>query len=278
MLVLDKVLMAEADDGTGGRPEVNRGDLRNMLLAGTEWGKKLAGAKSLGEKGYVETYLYSADERHAPSAKAVGTGAMMALSHGKGVMAHREPNNVLHTYVALHRSKEWIQSIDFNDTSTAASTKARARVAAEFDGWAPEIRALITDGESAPVLRMLHTLPADHRWARGAAAEVGVTLLGDAAHLMIPSGEGANLAMFDGAELGKAIAAAAAIDGNFEAALQRFEEDMFKRSGAEAIESKRMHTIFFDERSPQGLLDFFASHGQPAIKEDNKNQTSKITE
>ncbi len=54
--VLDKrgnVLMDEADDGTGGRPEVPRGELRRVLLeslpAGSvRWGHKLRSAVSLG--------------------------------------------------------------------------------------------------------------------------------------------------------------------------------------------------------------------------------------
>ena len=53
---------------------------------------------------------------------------MYALTPGKGIVAHREAGDILHTYVELNRPAEW--------------------VAAEFDGWAPELTALITDGET----------------------------------------------------------------------------------------------------------------------------------
>ena len=93
---------------------------------------------------------------------------------------------------------EWCDGIDFTDAVAAATA-----IAAEFDGWAPELAALITNADTAPVARMIHSLPDTHRWDRTS----GVTLLGDAAHLMPPSGEGGTLAMLDGAELGLAIAA-----------------------------------------------------------------------
>ncbi|GGU93014.1 hypothetical protein GCM10010260_29770 [Streptomyces filipinensis] len=66
--------------------------------------------------------------------------------------------------------------------------------------WAPELTALITEGETAPVPRALHALPVDHRWDR----VPGVTPLGDAAHLTARPGEGAGLAPYDGPERGDA--------------------------------------------------------------------------
>ena len=295
MRVLDKtggVLLDEPDDGTGGRPEVPRGELRRVLLdalppGAVRWGNKVTGARPLGDgrhevtfadettvvtsllvgadgawsrirpllsaatpqytgTSFIETYLYDADARHPASARAAGTGALAALAPGKGIQAHREPGGVLHTYVALSKPAEWIDAIDFTDVGAAT-----ARVAAEFSGWAPELTALITDGETAPVLRALHTLPSGHRWDR----VPGVTLLGDAAHLMPPSGEGANLAMYDGSELGAAIAAH---PHDLEAGLTQYEEAMFARSAAEAAEATRIITILFGDDAPHSFVRFLA--------------------
>jgi len=297
---LDKngnVLLDNPDDGKGGRPEVPRRELRRILLESlpadtVRWGHKLKVAAPLGGGRhelkfadgstmttelivgadgawskvrpllseakpayagitYVETYLYDSDTRHKASAEAVGGGALFAMAPGKGIMAHREPNSVLHTYMALKKPEDWIAGIDFSDPAAAV-----ACVAEEFDGWAPELTALITDGDTSLAPRPIYALPVKHRWNR----VPGVTLLGDAAHLMAPSGEGANLAMYDGAELAKAIAANA---GNVEGALLAYETDLFPRSASEAAEADRMQEVLFGDNSPQSLLDFFTSH-QPA--------------
>lgn len=289
------LLFDEPDEGTGGRPEVLRGDLRRLLLdslpEGTvQWGHKLTSVTALGDDRhelsfadgstvtaellvgadgawskvrpllsaaepvyagatFVETYLHDVDERHAETAAAVGEGVMYALTPAKGITAHREAGGVIHTYVELARSEEWFAGIDFTDAA-AAST----RIAAEFDGWAPELLALITDGERPPVARMIHALPNDHRWDR----VPGVTLIGDAAHLMPPSGEGANLAMLDGAELALALAAK---PGDGEAALAGFEEKMFARSSAEAVDAHAIQELCLGERAPHAFLEFIGGHG-----------------
>jgi len=284
------VLLDQPDDGTAGRPEVLRGDLRQILLDSlpaetVQWGRKVAGVRPLGDgqheltfadgstvttsilvgadgawskirplvsdatpeytgTTFIETYLYDADERHPATAEAVGGGAMYALTPGKGIVAHREAGNILHTYVQLNRPAEWVAGIDFTDAAAAT-----ARVAAEFDGWVPELTALITDGETTPVPRTIYTLPDGHRWDR----VPGVTLLGDAAHLMPPAGEGANLAMFDGAQLGQAIAAH---PDDIEAALASYEAALFPRSDAEYADAHEILDLCLGDRAPFGLIDF----------------------
>jgi 2-polyprenyl-6-methoxyphenol hydroxylase-like FAD-dependent oxidoreductase len=71
------------------------------------------------------------------------------------------------------------------------------------------------------------------------------------------AGEGANLAMQDGAELGKAIAAN---PGELEAALAAYEKDLFPRSAAAAAESDRNLRLFFNKDSPQSVVGLFNAY------------------
>jgi 2-polyprenyl-6-methoxyphenol hydroxylase-like FAD-dependent oxidoreductase len=71
---------------------------------------------------------------------------------------------------------------------------------------------------------------------------------------MPPAGEGANLAMFDGAQLGEAIAA---YSDDIEAALAAYEEGMFPRSEAEYADAQEILDLCLGDRAPFGLIDFF---------------------
>lgn len=85
-----------------------------------------------------------------------------------------------------------------------------------------------------------------------------MTLLGDAAHLMPPAGEGANLAMLDGADLAQAIAAH---PDDIDGALTSYEEALFPRSQAAAADAHTILGLCLDDRAPFGLIDFFTRGG-----------------
>jgi 2-polyprenyl-6-methoxyphenol hydroxylase-like FAD-dependent oxidoreductase len=289
-----RTLWCEEDDGEGDRPEIQREQLRGLLLSslapGTvRWGRKLVAVRPVrggwheltfadgevvistvlvGADGawsrvrpllsgavpaytgisFVTTRLRDVDRDHPEVAATVGGGMLFALADGQGFLAHREPGATIEVYAALRIDPGALETEDL-----------RGFLLDSFAGWAPELRALVGEADDAFVPRPLHVLPVGHSWRRTS----GVTLVGDAAHLMSPfAGEGANLAMQDGAELGAALVAHGIADPHaVDAALAEYEAAMVPRAAAAAGESAANLDIAFGADGSAGLAAVMASHG-----------------
>ncbi|HLR28583.1 MAG TPA: NAD(P)/FAD-dependent oxidoreductase [Ruania sp.] len=270
----------EQDDTAA--PEIDRGQLRALLAAsvlpGTiQWGHKLRHVEPLGGGrhrlefdggGHVDadvvigadgassrvrplltsaTTHYSgvtffdvrfddADHRHPQVAELVGDGHMFSRDNtGRAIIGQRNSNGRVRGFVALRIELEWHLEAGINLDDTPA---VRRFLLSAFDGWAERMLTFVTDNDGPYVSRPIHTLPAPLRWDHNP----GVTLLGDAAHVMSPfGGHGVNLAMLDGVELAHAIATAPTI----EAAIIRYERTMFERSGPLAVNANAALEAFF---------------------------------
>jgi 2-polyprenyl-6-methoxyphenol hydroxylase-like FAD-dependent oxidoreductase len=300
--ILDRngiVLREEVDDGEFARPEVDRGQLRDLLIDSLpadsiQWGKKVTGVTSeatgsrsvefgdgttittdllIGADGawskvrtlltpiqpeyagisFIETDLLDVDVAHPDEAAAVGAGMLFALHGNTGILAHREPDNSVHVYLGYRSPTDWVDSINFNDRE--ATTTAVLQL---LDGWDPALQGLIRHADTPPIHRQINVLPVGMRWEHTR----GVTLIGDAAHVMSPfAGEGANLAMLDGAELAQQIAKH---PRDPDQAVFAYEQDLFPRARAAAQESSENLDIIFAEDSPKGLVRLFESFDEGA--------------
>ena len=190
----------------------------------------------------VEVGLSDADVRHPALAKLVGRGSMFAFGDNKGLIAQRNGDGRIRVYVVVRAPEGWLDALPCVDQPTAA----RQMLASEFSDWAPQLVDLIKSCDDQLVPRRIAALPAGHRWD----SQTGLTLLGDAAHVMPPfAGEGANLAMLDAVELADTI-----VQGK---ALSDYEALMFARAHAAAEQSMQgLDLCIADGCSAQHFADF----------------------
>ncbi|WP_422505909.1 FAD-dependent oxidoreductase [Stenotrophomonas sp. GZD-301] len=260
-------VLLEDDGQDGDRPEIDRGHLRDLLLSAlppdrVRWGHALhqavlegpsvalhfgngtcerfglvVGAEGTWSKvrplltdvrprhagiTLYELSLRNVDVDHRALAALVGRGTLVAKQGTRTLFAQRNANAHVRVYAALPQQLA---------AGESAPVQTRASLLQHFADWHPQLRRLIADADDAVRPWPIHALPVGHCWTHHPA----VTLIGDAAHVMPPAGEGANLALRDAADLADALCSA-----DWRTAVQTHEEAMFARAAVSAEAAQRI--------------------------------------
>jgi len=288
-----------AEASGGDRPEIDRTQLRTLLLEslpeGTvRWGSKVSAVEPLPDGRYrivngqgslgdfdlvvgadgawsrvrplvskeiplysgvlfVELTLDDVDAKHPAVAALVPRGKISVVGRSKAFVAQRSSHGQVRVYLMFRVAEDWIKK---GAVDLSSPTRARADLRAQFPGWAPSLLAVIDACNDVIVPRPIVALPVGHRWPH----RPGVTLVGDAAHVMSPfSGEGVNMAMLDGAELALRLLE----EPDWSRAVARYEEQMFVRA-AEAAAGAREGLDFVSDDALAHVLEHFRSITGPA--------------
>ena len=205
--------------------------------------------------GYFDISIPDVDSSYPDVAKFAGRGSMCALWDNKAILSQRAGDGSVRTWATCRMSEDSFTKLQLDKAWENVETSKQA-VAALFQGWAPELLQFIHACNNKITPRPYLALPVGITWS----SQPNVTLLGDAAHLMSPfAGEGANVAMQDGAELAlelvKAIEPAKAIAA--------YEAKMFERAQVAAHDSAQGLDMLIAPDGAARFAHFMRSAGGP---------------
>ncbi|RFU35562.1 hypothetical protein B7463_g771, partial [Scytalidium lignicola] len=286
----DENKMELPEDLQRNRPEIDRRDLRNLLLDGIDpeviqWDKKLdrveesvstpgeytlhfsngteagpfnvvVGADGAwskvrplltDEKPYysgitiVELHAKEVSTKKQWLSDYTGAGSCFMFDEGRVLVLQRNADDSIRVYAGVRQPETWVKDcgIDWADTM-----KARQLLTEQYFGDCHEDLKRIINVEATDELttRALYMLPIGLTWA----PRRGVTLLGDAAHVMTPfAGVGVNIALADALGLAKSLLKGS----NLKEAIKEYEDEMFVRAKKNA------------EKTYKGLKGHFSADG-----------------
>jgi 2-polyprenyl-6-methoxyphenol hydroxylase-like FAD-dependent oxidoreductase len=193
----------------------------------------------------AELWAMNADEKHPWISEFVGAGSMFSFGDGRAIQSQRIGDGSIRTYASVRQPESFLKDcgIDWTDHEVAR----KEYVERYFNDCGADLKRLVLESNDQLVPRALYMLPVGFKWE----GKKGVTLLGDAAHLMTPfAGVGVNAAMSDSLELANAIIGY--VEGrekSLDVVVRGYEEEMFSRGEG------------FAKKTVRGLHGHFSAGG-----------------
>nr|WP_245403029.1 NAD(P)/FAD-dependent oxidoreductase [Peribacillus muralis] len=195
----------------------------------------------------VELNIEDAVNQHSDLISFNGRGSMIALSDNKGILAQLNGNGQIRVYLSFCADRNWV---DMNGIPLDKPQVAKHEFLKLFDDWDEMLKNYIRYAGDRIVTRRIYMLPIGLTWE----SRKGITLLGDAGHLMSPfMGEGVNLSMLDASVLALSLVKY----GDFEESILSYERRMYEYSSPLAEMSDDSLKRFFDDNGASRVRDWF---------------------
>lgn len=225
----DGTLYFEDDaEGEGGRPEIDRGELCDMIL------------NEINPENIRYHYEFKAIEtldNHKVKVTFNKNGKIMALGGDQAILGQLNGDGSIKVYVTYRMPYK-----DLDTYKALSPDQLKSRLLQDFKDWDKELLKYISYADDQPLFRRIYKLPIGFKWER----QSNVTLLGDAAHVMSPfAGEGVNTALYDAYLLARAFKN----HDNLEDVIAAYEDEMYKASEEHAQESQDNLDLMFSDNA-----------------------------
>lgn len=229
---------------------------------------------------YIEGRLSHDNPQYDSAFKMVGAGNSVAIGAGRCLVIQQTSDRSYRVYMGIEKPQTFTRA--GGDADLADMDKARAAMLGVYADFAPHLRAFIETAEGPWRPWPLYRLPADlfspenggtkpeGGWGSWKRAP-GVVLLGDAAHVTTPNGEGVNQAMYDALVLfervSEELGGAEGKNGDgydkeadaaaLERAIKAYEADMRPRAYKGIMDSIGMEGLMYSEDGAQKMIRMF---------------------